>query len=401
MKKFIRVLLMVPLVTFCLVACFIQAPAIAFDAQPKARVLNTHLTTPWGLAFLPNGRMLITQRTTGSMVILSPDGSTIEANVSGIPSISTEGQGGLLDVVLDPDFDTEPWVYWSYTEAGVGNESGLAGTAIAKGLLTDVSLTDVSVIYQQVPKVTGSGHFGSRLAFASDKTLFITLGERQKFDPAQDLTTTLGKVIRINRDGSIPTNNPGISIQRPEIWSYGHRNPQGAAIRPSSGELWIHEHGPQGGDEINKIVAGGNYGWPVVSYGCNYGDPIGETCQLGGGTHEPHYIEPSSYWVPISIAPAGMIFYTGNIFPQWQGNIILGSLAGKALWRVVLEGDSVVFREELFSELGERIRDVEQGPDGLIYFLTDSGMLFQIRNDHEIPRTSNLWRIILPLILNQ
>ena len=236
------------------------------------------------------------------------------------------------------------------------------------------------MIYRQKPKVTGGGHFGSRIAFRSDRTLYVTLGERQKFTPAQDLTTTLGKIIRINRDGSIPPDNPSIIGAEPEIFSYGHRNPQGAAIRPGGDELWVTEHGPQGGDEINKIVAGGNYGWPVVSYGCNYGDPVSDACRIGGGVHAPNYIEPVSYWVPVSIAPSGMIFYTGAGFPQWHGNLIVGALVGTALWRVEINEDQEVLRERLFFETNERIRDVGQGPDGWIYLLTDSGKLVQIRD---------------------
>jgi len=346
----------------------------------SVRILNSSLTRPWGLAFLPDDRILLTQKE-GSMLILSADGSTVQANISGLPSVLADGQGGLLDVALDPDFASDPWIYWTYSEAGVNEEVGLAGTAVARGRLVGADLQDVEVIYRQIPKVSGSGHYGSRLAFRNDKTLFVTMGERQKFDPAQDLTTTLGKVIRINRDGTIPGNNPGIGGALPEIWSYGHRNPQGAAIRPGTETLWIHEHGPQGGDEINEIVPEGNYGWPVVSYGCNYGDPIGEECQIGGGTHAPYYIEPISYWVPVSIAPAGMIFYTGAVFPEWEDNIFLGALAGKALWRVKLEGNKEVERERLFAGLGERIRDVEQGPDGYIYLLTDSGKLIQINKN--------------------
>jgi glucose/arabinose dehydrogenase len=347
--------------------------------EPRAVTLNDELIRPWGIAFLPDNRMLVSEKG-GSMVILSADGITIQEEVSGLPVVEDTGQGGLLDVALDPDFTTDPWVYWTYSEPGSGAEEGLAGTSVARGRLIGNTLQDIEVIYRQVPKVSGSGHFGSRLAFRSDKTLFVTLGERQKGSPAQDLTTTLGKVIRINRDGSIPPDNPLIEGARPEIWSYGHRNPQGAAIRPGGDKLWISEHGPQGGDELNPIVAGGNYGWPVVSYGCNYGDPIGDACRIGGGTHSPEYIEPVSYWVPTSIAPAGMIFYTGNGFPSWQGDVFIGALAGTALWRVQLSGDTEVMREAIFSELGERIRDVEQGPDDWIYLLTDSGKLIQIRD---------------------
>jgi glucose/arabinose dehydrogenase len=323
--------------------------------------------------------MLVTQKG-GSMVVLSADGTTVQETVSGLPEVAASGQGGLLDVALDPDFTADPWVYWTYAEPGTGDEAGLAGTAVARGRLVGNAMQDVAVIYRQVPKVSGDGHFGSRLAFRSDKTLFVTLGERQQGSPAQDLTTTLGKVIRINRDGTVPSDNPAIAGARPEIWSYGHRNPQGAAIRPSDGELWLNEHGPQGGDELNRVVAGGNYGWPLVSYGCNYGDPVGDACRIGGGTHSPTYIEPVSYWVPTSIAPAGLIFYTGSRFPQWQGHVLMGALVGTALWRIELNGNMEVARERLFAELGERIRNVDQGPDGWIYLLTDSGKLIQIRD---------------------
>uniref|UniRef100_UPI0035B0BB42 PQQ-dependent sugar dehydrogenase n=1 Tax=Niveibacterium sp. TaxID=2017444 RepID=UPI0035B0BB42 len=332
---------------------------------PKAVVLNDTLSAPWGLAFLPDGRMLVTQKA-GSMVILSADGATVQATLNNLPAVANGGQGGLLDVALDPDFASTPWIYWSYAEPGSGTEAGLAGTAVARGRLVGDALQDITVIYRQVPKVSGSGHFGSRLAFRSDKTLFVTLGERQKGSPAQDLTTSLGKIIRLNRDGSIPSNNPnfGVSGARPEIWSYGHRNPQGAAIHPDTGELWETEHGPQGGDELNLIRAGNNYGWPIRSYGCNYGDPVGDTCRIGGGTHAPDYTEPVSYWVPTSIAPAGLMFYTGNRFPEWHGNAFFGALAGTALWRVALNGAQESSREKLFESLGQRIRYVKQGPDG-------------------------------------
>ncbi|MFC1779133.1 PQQ-dependent sugar dehydrogenase [Thermodesulfobacteriota bacterium] len=349
------------------------------SVDPRYVVLNDLLVRPWGLAFLPDGRILVTEKR-GRMVILSAEGTTVQEALTGLPAVADASQGGLLDVALDPDFTTDPWIYWTYAEPGTGAELGLAGTAVARGRIIGSSLNDVEVIYRQKPKVTGGGHFGSRIAFCSDRTLYVTLGERQKFTPAQDLTTTLGKVIRINRDGSIPPDNPSIIGAEPEIFSYGHRNPQGAAIRPGGDELWVTEHGPQGGDEINKIVAGGNYGWPVVSYGCNYGDPVSDACRIGGGVHAPNYIEPVSYWVPVSIAPSGMIFYTGAGFPQWQGNLFVGALVGTALWRVELNEDQEVLRERLFFEPNERIRDVGQGPDGWIYLLTDSGKLVQIRD---------------------
>ncbi len=347
--------------------------------SPRAVVLNGSLASPWGLAFLPDGRMIVSQKG-GSFAILDAAGN-LQATVSeGVPAVAASGQGGLLDVAADPGFASDPWVYWTYAEPGTGAEAGLSGTAVARARLVGSALRDVAVLYRQVPKVAGSGHFGSRLAFRGDGSLFVTLGERQKGSPAQDPATTLGKVIRIRRDGTIPPDNPAIPGARPEIWSLGHRNPQGAAIHPATGELWIDEHGPQGGDELDRVVAGGNYGWPVVSYGCEYGAPVGEACRIGGGTHAPTYVEPVSTWVPTSIAPAGLAFYTGDAFPAWRGSAFLGALAGTALWRVELSGDREVARERLLADLRERIRDVRQGPDGFLYLLTDSGKLLQVRN---------------------
>ncbi|MEO8059685.1 MAG: PQQ-dependent sugar dehydrogenase [Burkholderiales bacterium] len=349
-------------------ACFPVAAATPAPAPATASTFTSGLKNPWGLAFLPDGRMLVTQKA-GELVIVSADGKGVGAPVGGVPAVNSAGQGGLLDVALDPDFATDPWVYISYSEPG----SGGSGTAVARGRLSGNTLQDVGVIFRQLPKVSGNGHYGSRLVFGRDKTLFITLGERQKGSPAQDLASHLGKVVRINRDGSVPAGNPRLGAgARPEIWSYGHRNPQGAALHPITGELWELEHGPQGGDEINIARAGANHGWPVRSYGCNYGDRVGDGCRIGGGAHAPEFVEPLTYWVPTSIAPSGLAFYTGSMFPEWQGNLFLGSLAGQALWRVVLSGNSVVSREALFASLGERIRNVTQGPDGALYLLTDS-----------------------------
>lgn len=350
------------------------APPPEPAVNARTEVLTSALSSPWGFAFLPDGRMVVTQKS-GTMVIVSADGSTVSGPLSGVPGVVSAGQGGLLDVVIDPDFETDPWVYWSYSEAG----SGGSGTAVARGRLSGTALVDVQVIFRQFPKVSGDGHFGSRLVFRSDKTLFVTLGERQKGSPAQDVTTHLGKVVRIERDGSVPTGNPNLGVTaQPELWSLGHRNPQGAALHPATGDLWVVEHGPQGGDELNRIRPGGNYGGPVKSYGCNYGDPVGTACRIGGGTHAPNYIEPVSYWVPTSIAPSGLVFYTGAGFPEWQGNAFLGALAGEAMWRVVLNGSAEVSRERLFASLGERIRCVRQGPDGWLYLLTDSGKLIRV-----------------------
>jgi glucose/arabinose dehydrogenase len=329
------------------------------------------------MAVLPSGALLVTQRG-GSLLRVSADGASTTP-ISGILPVNSSGQGGLLGVAIDPDFATTPWVYWAYTEPGSGAEAGLTGTAVARGRLVGDALQDVAVLFRQQPKTTGSGHFGARLVFGRDKTLFITLGERQKFSPAQDLAQTLGKVVRIARDGSIPTGNPALGASAlPGIWSLGHRNPQGAALHPGTGELWVSEHGPQGGDEINIARAGANYGWPVKSYGCNYGEPVGETCRIGGGVHSPAFVEPLTYWVPTSVAPAGMLFYTGDLIPQWKGNLFSGSLAGQTLWRMGISNSAVLTREALFVDRNERFRDVVQAKDGAILLLTDSGKLLRL-----------------------
>ena len=347
----------------------------------RVTTLTTALVSPWSLAFLPDGRMLVTEKT-GHLRRLAADGRTIEADVTGVPPVAAAGQGGLLDVVLDPDFARNAYVYLTYSEPGTGSESGLAGTAVARARLDGDALQGLQVVYRQVPKVSGSGHFGSRMAFAADGTLFVSLGERQKGSPAQDLSTSLGKIVRIRPDGSVPPDNPGLGAgARPEIWSYGHRNPQGIAIHPDTGELWNSEHGPQGGDELNAVQRGGNHGWPLVSYGCEYGAPVGDQCRIGGGTHAPKYVEPVAYWVPVSTAPGSLMFYTGSGFPEWRGNAFLGALAGQTLWRVVLQGHREVSRDEpLKGLLNQRVRCVRQGPDGWIYLLTDTGQLLRVEH---------------------
>ena len=346
------------------------------DYTLQVTELNAELQSPWGMAFLPDGRLLVSQKS-GSIAVLSRDGRRIEQTITGLPRVASQGQGGLLDVALDPEFAKTPWLYWSYAESG---EGGLSGTAVARAKLINGRLQATEIIYRQIPKVEGAGHFGSRLVFGRDKALFITLGDRQKFTPAQDMQQSIGKVVRIQRDGRIPVDNPKWKATgaRPEIYSLGHRNPQGAALHPGTGVLWLSEHGPQGGDEINRVQAGKNYGWPTASYGCNYGEPVGEDCRLGGGKHSPKFVEPLSIWVPRSIAPSGLLFYTGPEFPKWRNHILMGSLAGTALWRIQFDADREIKRERLLGELGERIRDVEQGPDGRVYLLSDSGKLLKI-----------------------
>jgi glucose/arabinose dehydrogenase len=351
----------------------------------RATVLGATLANPWGLAFLPDGRMLVTQKA-GAMVIVAADGSGVAATVSGLPAVNASGQGGLLDVALDPDFATTPWVYFTFSEDG----SGGTGTALARGQLVGNALQNVAVIWRQQPKVSGGVHFGSRIVFRPDKTLYVTLGDRGQDDPAnptaehaQNLGKTIGKVVRLNRDGSIPTDNPTFTQAGalPGIYSLGHRNAQGAALRPGTSELWLTEHGPQGGDELNRVLPGVNYGWPIRSYGCPYGSTPGPACQVAGGTHAPTYEEPKTTWVPTSTAPAGLIFYSGSGFPEWQGNLFSGALAGTTLWRIVLDANlNVASREEVgvVAALGKRVRNVRQGPDGWIYLLTDDGRIVRI-----------------------
>ncbi|MBN8508917.1 MAG: PQQ-dependent sugar dehydrogenase [Burkholderiales bacterium] len=363
-------------------------PFVPPGGPPRVTTLGVTLASPWSLAFLPDGRMLVTQRG-GALVIVRADGSAVDAVVSGVPAVNSAGQGGLLDVALDPDFATTPWVYLSYAEDGPGG----SGTALARARLVGGELRDLQVIWRQQPKVASGIHFGSRIVFRPDKTLYLTVGDRGQDDPgapttrfAQNPATTLGKVLRLNRDGSVPADNPafGAAGALPGLWSLGHRNPQGAALHPGSGELWLTEHGPQGGDELNRVRAGANYGWPLRSYGCPYGAPVGDACRVGGGTHAPDFEEPASYWVPTSTAPAGMAFYSGNKFPEWRGQLFVGALAGRTLWRLELDaGGRVVAREPVaeVQALGQRIRDVRQGPDGWLYLLTDEGRIVRLERD--------------------
>jgi glucose/arabinose dehydrogenase len=353
---------------------------------PKATLLGATLSSPWGLAFLPDGRMLVTQKA-GSMVIVRADGSAVDTTLTGVPAVNSSGQGGLLDVALDPDFATDPWVYFTFSEDG----SGGAGTALARGRLAGSALQNVAVIWRQAPKVNSGVHFGSRIVFRADKTLYVTVGERGQDDPAaptaqnaQNVAKTLGKVLRLNRDGSIPSDNPAFAVPGalPGLWSIGHRNPQGAALKPGTDDLWLTEHGPRGGDELNRVLPGRNYGWPLVSYGCPYSfaqsDP---SCRPGGGTHTPNFEEPKTTWQPVSTAPSGLAFYRGDKFPEWSGNLFAGALAGSTLWRIVLDaGNAVTLREEVavVKALGKRIRDVRQGPDGWLYLLSDDGRLVRV-----------------------
>jgi aldose sugar dehydrogenase len=354
--------------------------------------LNTSLSSPWGLAFLPDGRMLVTEKG-GTLKLLAVDGSTV-GTVSGVPAVNSGGQGGLLDVVIDPAYASNQRIYMTFSENDSANSS-INGTAVVRARLDAAarSLSDVTVIYRQTPKVASSGHFGSRLVFDRNGYLFVALGDRQSNEQrgfAQDLTRGNGKVMRISTEGMPAPGNPSFTAAGAQsaIWSYGHRNPQGAALHPTTGELWVNEHGPQGGDEINRAEAGKNYGWPVISYGQEYGS----TTQVGEGTAKAGMEQPVSYWLTrdgspytggskSSMAPSGMAFYNGTKFPEYNGNIFNGALAGTALWRIVLggaDGKTEIFRERLLASRGERIRDVRQGTDGWIYLLTDNGKLLRV-----------------------
>ena len=320
------------------------------------------LAHPWALAFLPDGRILVTERP-GRLRVVGRDGK-LSAPLGGVPKVHAEGQGGLLDVALDPRFEENRLVYLSFAEPGEGG----AGTAVARGRLAEGRLENVQVIYRQRPKVEGNGHFGSRLVFARDGKLFVTQGDRQGYrEQAQKPGSGLGKLVRINPDGSIPDDNPFVSRQGtlPEIYSLGHRSVQAAALHPETGRLWTVEHGARGGDELNQPEGGKNYGWPVITYGRDYSG-----ASIGEGTAREGMEQPVYYWDPV-IAPSGAVWYTGDRYPGWKGSLFIGSMQPGALVRLTLENGRVTAEERYLGELGDRIRDVQQGPDGLLYLVTD------------------------------
>ena len=353
-----------PLLSALLAPAHAQEPR-TIETQAGPLVVETvarGLENPWGLTFLPDGRMLVTEKP-GRMRIVTRAGE-ISKPIGNVPRVAARGQGGLLDVALSPGFARDRTIFFSYSEPGEGGE---AGTALARARLDgDSELSDVRVIFRQTPKVDGGQHFGSRIVFARDGAIFLALGDRGKFDPAQDLAGTIGKVVRLNGDGSPSKDNPFAGRQgaRPEIFSYGHRNIQGAAIHPRTGALWVHEMGPRGGDEINIVAAGRNYGWPLVSHGSHYsGQPIPNPStrpDLAGSIH---------HWTP-SIAPSGMAFYDSELIAKWRGSLLVGALAGRMLVRLTLDGEKIAGEERI--ALGARIRDVDIGPDGAVYLITDA-----------------------------
>jgi len=345
-----------------------RAPEAKSNLALQVTTVAEGLEMPWALAFLPDGRLLITEKHIGQLRILGTDGK-LSNPIQGLPAVMGADQGGLLGLAVDPKFAENGLIYWSYAEP---QADGTNNTAVARGRLAGDRVENVQVIFHQTPSLNSTKHFGGRLVFAPDGTLFVTTGERSILEgraQAQRLDGTLGKVVRINPDGSIPKDNPFVGRQgaRPEIWSYGHRNILSAAIDPATGKLWEVEHGAKGGDELNQPQAGKNYGWPTITYGVEYsGQKIGEGITAKEGMEQPVY-----YWDPV-IAPAGMAFYQGDLFPAWKGNILIGGLSSKALIRLVMQDGKVVGEERLLTDLGERIRDVIVGPDGAIYLATDS-----------------------------
>lgn len=344
-----------------------RAPAVTTEARLAHAVVASGLVHPWGLALLPDGRWLVTERP-GRLRLITADGQ-ISAPVSGLPAVDAVGQGGLLDVIISPTFATDSLIYWSYAEK---RPEGGNATTVARGKLSadGTRLSDVQVIFRALPAYDGDKHFGSSLAFAPDGKLFITLGERSDAvmrPQAQDLGSHMGKVIRINADGTVPQDNPfvGRAGAKPEIWSLGHRNVQGIAIQPN-GTVWTIEHGTRGGDELNLDQAGKNYGWPDAAYGIEYrGGPINAGATTREGTEQPVY-----YWDPV-IAPGGAAFYSGAMFPAWNGNLLVAGLKEKHIARLVMENNRAVGEERLLTDLGERIRDVAVGPDGAVWAITD------------------------------
>jgi len=349
-----------------LVAVVNSAPTDAQTVQSQKQafrpvVVVSGLDHPWSLAFLPDGRMLVTERSGQLRLIV--DGRLQAAPVSGVPEVVAKGQGGLLDVVLHPGYANNGWIYLSYAGPSLRG----AHTAVARARLAGNRLVDLKTIFTGNNVSGGGVHFGSRLAFGGDGKLFITVGERGDSDRAQELNSHNGTTVRLNDDGTVPGDNPFLNTTgaMPKIYSYGHRNPQGMARHPDTGEIWLHEHGPQGGDEINIVQPGVNYGWPVITYGRSYaGFSIGE------GSEKTGLAQPILHWTP-SIAPSGMAFYTGDMFPAWRGNLFVGSLKFRHLVRLELDGERVIAQERLLENAFGRVRDVRQGPDGFLYLLMD------------------------------
>jgi len=366
-------------VAAALLSATISTSVLAQEVQTERHTLSLEtisegLNHPWGIAFLPSGDMLVTERSS-TLNIITQDGK--KTPIQGTPEVVAKSQGGLLDVNIDPNYADNGWVYISYSEPDPDGGKGNS-TAVMRGKIDGDKWTEGEVIFRQAPKYESNAHFGSRLVFSPEGHLFITLGDRySRMEDAQTLDNHHGKVIRIWPDGSIPEDNPfvGQTNALEEIWSYGHRNVQGAAIHPDTGELWTIEHGPQGGDEVNIPKAGKNYGWPTITYGEDYGGG-----EIGIGTHKEGMEQPFYYWLP-SIATAGSIFYTGDKFPKWKGDLLVTALRGQTIARLDLEEGRVLHEERMLEDATSfRIRDIEQGPEGFLYILTDadSGQLIKL-----------------------
>lgn len=328
----------------------------------RLETLASGLNHPWGMAFLPDGRLLVTERNTGKLYVLNTD-QTLSQPLDGVPEVRAQGQGGLMDVALDPDFATNSRVYLSYAKPG---DAGTATTALGRGTLAGDRIENFQDIFVQKPYIAGGNHFGNRIEFSPDGTfLFLGLGERFQFDPAQDLSNHLGTVVRIQPDGSVPDNNPFVNREnaRDEIWSYGHRNIEAMAFQPETGALWVGEMGPRGGDELNRIEKGANYGWPVVSWGRHY-----SMRDIPDPPTRPEFKDAERHWTPV-ISPCGMVFYQGDRFPGWKGHALIGGLTHKEVIILSFDGTRVTDEDRL--PMPARIRDVDEAPDGSVYVLTD------------------------------
>ncbi len=336
----------------------------------RAEVVAEGITVPFGMALLPDGRLLVTDRSDGKIIMVDPATGS-KSLIKNVPKVHGKDQAGMMDIILHPAYAENGWIYFSYS----GITDGGNTTMVERAKLNGNALTDRAVLFTSAPVYRNGAHYGSRLAI-KDGYLFITVGERYSLkDSAQLLGNTLGKIIRIHDDGRIPADNPFVNRAgaRADIWSYGHRNPQGLTFHPQTGELWEAEHGPQGGDEINLVMPGKNYGWPVITYGIDYsGMPIGDGISKKEGLEQPvHYYKPS-------IATSGLIFYSGDVFNEWKGNLFVGGMALTHLNRLEMKDGKVIHEERLFKEMGWRVRSITQGPDGLIYIGVDGGMVIKI-----------------------
>ncbi|BFT29010.1 PQQ-dependent sugar dehydrogenase [Alteromonas sp. D210916BOD_24] len=335
------------------------------ESDITVTTLAEGLVHPWGMAFLPNGDLVVTERA-GGIQRLSKDG-TLSGRLANVPDVVANNQGGMLDIVIDPDFTQNNTVYFCYSKQSEDADKKGSSSSVAKATLTDTGLEDVEVIFSADSIVDNGFHFGCRLVFDASKQLYVTMGDRYKYmKEAQNTANHFGKIVRINRDGSVPQDNPFINGTAPEVYSYGHRNVQGVTVHPETGEVWAMEHGPKGGDEINQIKSGANYGWPVITYGVDYSGEI-----ISDKTHMDGMQQPWLYWDP-SIAPSGLTFYTGDMFKAWQGDVLVGSLKFTHLRRIDVENGKPGEQYEYLRDNHARIRDVEVAPDGSIYLLTDA-----------------------------